>query len=139
MTQCGCTLCEVGATNKTHRRDYEAAIGEQTRALLKVHTSNYRIVGFTESVPREELAEIAHGHGLPLIEDLGSGAIVDLEPFGIRGEPTVPEKSARWCGRCVVFGRQAARRAAAGLIVGKREYIERIKKHPLARRCGSTR
>lgn len=89
VTQCGCTLCEVGATNKTHRRDYEAAIGEQTRALLKVHTSNYRIVGFTESVPREELAEIAHGHGLPLIEDLGSGAIVDLEPFGIRGEPTV--------------------------------------------------
>ena len=67
VTQCGCTLCEVGATNKTHRRDYEAAIGEQTRALLKVHTSNYRIVGFTESVPREELAEIAHGHGLPLI------------------------------------------------------------------------
>ena len=89
VTQCGCKLCEVGATNKTHRRDYEAAIGEQTRALLKVHTSNYRIVGFTESVPREELAEIAHGHGLPLIEDLGSGAIVDLEPFGIRGEPTV--------------------------------------------------
>ena len=109
VTQCGCTLCEVGATNKTHRRDYEAAIGEQTRALLKVHTSNYRIVGFTESVPREELAEIAHGHGLPLIEDLGSGAIVDLEPFGIRGEPQ------------------------AGLIVGRREYIERIKKHPLAR------
>ena len=89
LVEIGCTLREVGATNKTHRRDYEAAIGEQTRALLKVHTSNYRIVGFTESVPREELAEIAHGHGLPLIEDLGSGAIVDLEPFGIRGEPTV--------------------------------------------------
>lgn len=133
VTQCGCKLCEVGATNKTHRRDYEAAIGEQTRALLKVHTSNYRIVGFTESVPREELAEIAHGHGLPLIEDLGSGAIVDLEPFGIRGEPTVQRSLHAGVDVASFSGDKLLGGPQAGLIVGKREYIERIKKHPLAR------
>lgn len=132
VTQCGCTLCEVGATNKTHRRDYEAAVGEQTRALLKVHTSNYRIVGFTESVPREELAEIAHGHGLPLIEDLGSGAIVDLEPFGIRGEPTVQRSLHAGVDVASFSGDKLLGGPQAGLIVGKREYIERIKKHPLA-------
>ena len=133
VTQCGCTLCEVGATNKTHRRDYEAAVGEQTRALLKVHTSNYRIVGFTESVPREELAEIAHGHGLPLIEDLGSGAIVDLEPFGIRGEPTAQRSLHAGVDVASFSGDKLLGGPQAGLIVGKREYIERIKKHPLAR------
>ena len=133
VTQCGCTLREVGATNKTLRRDYEAAIGEQTRALLKVHTSNYRIVGFTESVPREELAEIAHGHGLPLIDDLGSGAIVDLEPFGIRGEPTVQRSLHAGVDVASFSGDKLLGGPQAGLIVGKREYIERIKKHPLAR------
>ena len=85
VTQCGCTLREVGATNKTHLRDYEAAVSEQTRAILKVHTSNYRIVGFTESVPREALAALARERGLPLIEDLGSGALVELEQYGIHG------------------------------------------------------
>lgn len=139
VTQCGCTLCEVGATNKTHRRDYEAAIGEQTRALLKVHTSNYRIVGFTESVPREELAEIAHGHGLPLIEDLGSGAIVDLEPFGIRGEPTVQRSLHAGVDVASFSGDKLLGGPQAGLIVGKREYIERLKSIRSRGRCGSTR
>ena len=133
MELCGCHLREVGTTNKTHLSDYERAIGEQTRALLKVHTSNYRIVGFTESVPREELAEIAHGHGLPLIEDLGSGAIVDLEPFGIRGEPTVQRSLHAGVDVASFSGDKLLGGPQAGLIVGKREYIERIKKHPLAR------
>lgn len=133
VTQCGCTLREVGATNKTHLRDYEAALGAETRALLKVHTSNYRIVGFTESVSRAALAALAHGAGLPLIEDLGSGTLVDLTPFGLHGEPTVQE-SVRAGADIVSFsGDKLLGGPQAGLIVGKREYIEQCKRHPLSR------
>lgn len=133
VTQCGCTLREVGATNKTHLRDYEDAIGEQTKALLKVHTSNYRIVGFTESVPPETLAALAHEQGLPLIEDLGSGAIIDLETLGIRGEPTVQKSLRAGVDIASFSGDKLLGGPQAGLIVGKRKYIERLKKHPLAR------
>ena len=83
MEQCGCSLREVGATNKTHLRDYEQAICEDTRALLKVHTSNFRILGFTESVSLRELVELGREKGLPVIEDLGSGCFFDLEKLGI--------------------------------------------------------
>ena len=133
VTQCGCTLREVGATNKTHLRDYEAAVSEQTRAILKVHTSNYRIVGFTESVPREALAALARERGLPLIEDLGSGALVELEQYGIHGEPTVQRSLRAGVDVASFSGDKLLGGPQAGLIVGKREYIERIKKHPLAR------
>ena len=87
MVQCGCALREVGTTNKTHLSDYEGAITPETRALLKVHTSNYKIMGFTESVPLAELVALGRERGLPVIEDLGSGSLVDLEQFGIHGSP----------------------------------------------------
>ena len=133
MEQCGCTLREVGATNKTHLRDYERAIGEQTRALLKVHTSNYRIVGFAESVPLEDMAALGRKYDLPVIQDIGSGSLVELEQFGIRDEPTV-QKSIRAGVDVVSFsGDKLLGGPQAGIIIGKREYIERFKRHPLAR------
>ncbi len=91
MEQSGATLVEVGTTNKTHYSDYENAITEETKALLKVHTSNYRIVGFTENVSIAEMSEIAKAHDLPLIEDIGSGVLVDLSKYGLTYEPTVQD------------------------------------------------
>ena len=129
----GCTLREVCATNKTHLRDYEAAVSEQTRAILKVHTSNYRIVGCTEAVPREALAALARERGLPLIEDLGSGALVELEQYGIHGEPTVQRSLRAGVDVASFSGDKLLGGPQAGLLVGRKEYIERLKKHPLAR------
>ena len=91
MEACGAELKEVGTTNKTHLWDYDRAITEKTRALMKVHTSNYRIVGFSETPTLPELVELGHSRGLPVIEDLGSGCLVDLQQFGIYGEPTVQD------------------------------------------------
>ena len=91
MEACGAQLKEVGATNKTHLHDYERAINDQTKALMKVHTSNYRIIGFSETPALADLAELGHRHGLPVIEDLGSGCLLDLNRFGIRGEPSVQD------------------------------------------------
>lgn len=91
MEQSGAALVEVGTTNKTHYSDYEEAITEETKALLKVHTSNYRIVGFTDTVGIDELVPLAKEHGLPVIEDLGSGVLIDLSKYGITYEPTVQD------------------------------------------------
>ena len=137
VTQCGCTLCEVGATNKTHRRDYEAAIGEQTRALLKVHTSNYRIVGFHSAVPLPDLSALAREHGLPVIEDLGSGSFMDFSSVGLPNEPTVPEVVAGGADVVTFSGDKVLGGPQCGLIVGSRERIEALKKNPLTRalRC----
>ena len=133
MMQCGCTLREVGATNKTHLHDYERAIGEQTRALLKVHTSNYRIVGFSESVPLEDMVALGEKYDLPVIQDIGSGSLVDLEQFGIHDEPTV-QRSIRAGVDVVSFsGDKLLGGPQAGIIIGKKEYIDRFKSHPLAR------
>lgn len=131
VEQCGCRLREVGATNKTHLRDYQAAIGPDTRAILKVHTSNYRIVGFHESVPLSALAELAHAHGLPVIEDLGSGCLLALP--GISGEPTVAE-SVRAGADIVTFsGDKLLGGPQAGLLAGRSQWLEPLKRHPLAR------
>ena len=133
MMQCGCTLREVGATNKTHLHDYERAIGEQTRALLKVHTSNYRIVGFSEAVPLEDMVALGKKYDLPVIQDIGSGSLVDLEQFGIHDEPTV-QRSIRAGVDVVSFsGDKLLGGPQAGIIIGKKEYIDRFKSHPLAR------
>ena len=105
---------EVGTTNRTHPRDYAEAIGPETALLLKVHASNYRVVGFTAAVSSRELVELGRERGVPVMEDLGSGSLVDLRPHGFPYEPTVPEVVARRRRRRVVLGRQAARRSAGG-------------------------
>ena len=133
MTQCGCTLREVGTTNKTHLFDYENAIGEETRALLRVHTSNYRIVGFSQRPSLEELVELGKRSGLPVIEDLGSGSLVDLTAFGIHDEPTVQQSVRAGVDVISFSGDKLLGGPQAGLILGKRTYIEKLKKHPLAR------
>ena len=133
MELCGCHLREVGTTNKTHLSDYERAIGEQTRALLKVHTSNYRIVGFTESLPLSDIVALGCRTGLPVVEDLGSGSLVDLEHYGIHDEPTV-QNSIRAGVDVVSFsGDKLLGWPQAGIILGNKPYIDRMKRHPLAR------
>lgn len=131
--QCGCRLREVGATNKTHLRDYLSAIGPDTRALFKVHTSNYRIVGFSESVSLPSLAELAHKHRLPVIQDLGSGCLLDLTPYGIRGEPTVKESISSGADLVTCSGDKLLGGPQAGLLVGARQWLEPLKHHPMAR------
>ena len=133
MVQCGCTLREVGATNKTHLRDYENAIGPETRALLKVHTSNFKIMGFTQSVPLDELVALGREKGLPVIEDLGSGSLVDLEQFGIHDEPTVQQSVKAGVDIISFSGDKLLGGPQAGIILGKAEYIRQLKRHPLAR------
>ena len=133
MEACGAALHEVGATNKTHLSDYERAINDSTRALMKVHTSNFRILGFTESVSRAELVSLAHTHGLPVIEDLGSGSLLPLEMFGIRDEPTV-QASVRAGVDVISFsGDKLLGGPQAGIILGKARYIDLLRRHPLAR------
>jgi L-seryl-tRNA(Ser) seleniumtransferase len=138
MKTSGAILREVGTTNKTHLRDYEEAIGETTGAILRVHHSNYRIVGFAEEPGLEELAELGRKRGVPVVDDLGSGALVDLKDFGLATEPLV-QASVRAGADIVCFsGDKLIGGPQSGIIVGKAEWIQKIKKNPLARafRCG---
>ena len=133
MAACGAVLREVGSTNKTRLSDYANAISEQTRALLKVHTSNYRIVGFTESVSPAALAELGRSRSIPVIEDLGSGCLVDLAPLGLRDEPTVQASVKAGVDVLSFSGDKLLGGPQAGIIVGKRRCIDLLKRHPLAR------
>ena len=133
MEACGAQLKEVGSTNKTHLRDYERAINENTKALMKVHTSNYRIVGFTETPSLSALVELGHQHGLPVIEDLGSGCLINLMQFGIHDEPTVQDSLKAGVDLVSFSGDKLLGGPQAGIILGKKKYIDILKKHPLTR------
>ena len=133
MEACGAELKEVGTTNKTHLWDYDRAITEKTRALMKVHTSNYRIVGFSETPTLPELVELGHSRGLPVIEDLGSGCLVDLQQFGILGEPTVQDSVRAGVDVVSFSGDKLLGGPQAGIIVGKKAIVDKLKKHPLTR------
>ncbi|MDB1747620.1 L-seryl-tRNA(Sec) selenium transferase [Enterococcus avium] len=133
ITSSGGTIVEVGTTNKTHLTDYEKALTEETGAILKVHTSNYRIVGFTETPVLNDLAELAHAKNLPLINDLGSGLLMDMRPFGLPYEPTVKEILNQGCDIVTFSGDKLLGGPQAGIIVGKKEYIDKMKKNQLLR------
>ena len=133
MEQSGATLVEVGTTNKTHYSDYEDAITEDTKALLKVHTSNYRIVGFTDTVTIADLAPLAKERELPLIEDLGSGVLVDLSKYGLTYEPTVQDSIKNGADVVCFSGDKLLGGPQAGIIIGKKKYIDMMKKNQLTR------
>lgn len=133
MKLSGAKLVEVGATNKTHLRDYASHITEETALLLKVHTSNFKVLGFTQEVPSADLCTLAHGLDLPVYDDLGSGMLIDLSKYGLLKEPTVQECIADGIDIVSFSGDKMLGGPQAGIIVGKKEYIDRMKKNQLTR------
>ena len=133
MAQSRAVMVEVGTTNRTHLSDYAGAVTENTAAIFRAHPSNYRVVGFTSEVPLGELVELAHRSGVVMIDDLGAGALVDLERFGLPHEPTMPESVAAGADVVLASADKLIGAAQGGVIVGKADCIERIRSHPLAR------
>jgi len=133
MEQSGAILKEVGATNRTRISDYEKAIDENTRLILKVHPSNYRIIGFTQMPDLAELTELAHHNKILLFEDAGSGAMFDLSKYNLEGEPVISQSIAKGADVVTFSGDKLLGGVQSGLIVGRREVIERLRKHPLYR------
>lgn len=133
MEQSGAELVEVGTTNKTHLADYEKAAGENTAALMKVHTSNYRILGFTSEVESDDMVALGRRLGIPVIEDLGSGMLLDLTEYGLPYEPTVQQAVNAGMDVVTFSGDKMLGGPQAGIIVGKRAYVDKMKKNPLTR------
>ena len=133
LEQSGAVLREVGTTNRTHLRDYERALSDRTGLILRVHQSNYRIEGFTAEVSLADLVALGERSGIPVMVDLGSGALVDVAPAGLRPEPLVRDVVAAGPGLVTLSGDKLLGGPQAGIVVGRRELVDRLRQHPLAR------
>ncbi len=133
MKQSGAKLAEVGTTNCTYAADFEQAITPRTAALLRVHSSNFKVVGFTEMAPLEELVALGNKHGIPVFDDLGSGCLLDTTQFGLDPEPMVQRSIALGVGLAFFSGDKLLGGPQAGIVVGKKQLVDKLKKHPMAR------
>jgi L-seryl-tRNA(Ser) seleniumtransferase len=133
MRQSGARLIEVGTTNRTHRQDYEEAIGEETALLMRAHHSNFRIVGFTHEVPLAELVELGRKYALLVIDDLGSGTLLDTADYGLAHEPTIQESIAAGASLVSCSGDKLLGGPQAGIILGQKDLVAQLRRHPLTR------